>query len=415
MDQYITVYNLNRYIKAQFDSDVGLQDIYVKGEISNYRPHPSGHMYFTLKDEKAAISSIMFSSYARHLNFRCENGNKVIARGHVSVYEKTGQYQLYVTAMQLDGVGNLYARFEALKKKLSKEGLFDDAHKKAIPAFPRRIAILSAKQGAALQDTIRTIKARFPICPIYIFPIPVQGRDAYKHIIAMLNGVDRLKFSTILLVRGGGSIEDLWNFNEEDLARCIYQLTTPIITGIGHETDFTLADFVADYRAATPTYAAMAATPDWTELQNAVDERKKQLRRVITSRLTQERVRLDAYRNHYMLKNPAYIYENEWMKLNNYKDRLHHYGVQFVSTYHNSIEKKCTQMTYTIRNRLTKERYQFAQKTQKLDLVSPLKILSRGYSIVKKDDHVVESANDLTHGDTVSLQFKDGLKEATVK
>lgn len=413
--QYITVYNLNRYIKAQFDSDVGLQDIYVRGEISNYRPHPSGHMYFTLKDEKASMSVIMFASYARRLQFKAENGNKVIAHGHVSVYEKTGQYQLYITSMQLDGVGNLYAQFEALKKKLREEGLFDESHKKPIPPYPTRIAVLSAKQGAALQDTIRTIKARFPVCRIYIFPIPVQGKNAYKQIIATLNGIDHIGFSDILLVRGGGSIEDLWNFNEEELARCIYQLKTPVITGIGHETDFTLADFVADFRAATPTYAAMAATPDINELQSAVDEKRKQLHSAMQTKIHQERIRLDSYRHHYIMKNPAYMYENELMKLNNYQDRLHHYGVQFISVHRGDIEKQLTRLNYAMKNRLTGERFQLGKKAEKLDLVSPLKILSKGYTIVKKDEHVVESASDIRTGDTVSLQFKDGLKEATVK
>ena len=265
--KYINVLTLNQYIKSKLNEDAILSNIYIKGEISNYRPHPSGHIYFTLKDEYSRIQAVMFASHAKNLDFKVDNGKEVLINGYVSVYEVSGNYQLYVTNMQENGAGALYQKFEQLKNKLENEGLFDQQHKKDIPSFPSRIAVLSAKQGAALQDVLRTIHLRFPFTQVVIFPIPVQGNGAYKEIMKTLKYVDALRFNTIIIARGGGSIEDLWNFNEEELARVIYDLKTPIISGVGHETDFTICDFVSDYRAATPTAAAIKATADQNELK----------------------------------------------------------------------------------------------------------------------------------------------------
>ena len=415
MNDYITVFRLNQYIKGKFDSDESLQNVYIKGEISNYRPHPSGHMYFTLKDENAAVSAIMFASSAKKLNFKAENGMKVLVRAHVSVYPKTGVYQLYVSEMTQDGIGNLYAQFEALRKKLQAEGLFDESHKKAIPHYPGAIAVLSAKSGAALQDTLRTIHMRFPVAKVFIFPVPVQGIDAYKHIIATLKGVDRIGFPVVLLVRGGGSIEDLWNFNEEALVRAIYEMKTPIITGVGHETDFTLVDFVSDLRAATPTAAAVAATPNEIEMREDIHMHRDRLNQVIMMRVKLEREHLDRALHHYIMKNPEHLYENEWMRLNNAKDHLAHFGKQFVSTQSQEIETRVRQMDYAMQARMKSARYDLSKKAEKLDLVSPLKILSRGYAIVKKEETVVESINALKTNDQVTIQLQDGTKEAIIK
>lgn len=415
MNEYFTVFRLNQYIKGKFDSDESLQNVYIKGEISNYRPHPSGHMYFTLKDENAAVSAIMFASQAKKLNFKAENGMKVLVRAHVSVYPKTGVYQLYISEMSQDGIGNLYAQFEALRKKLAAEGLFDESHKKQIPHYPGAIAILSAKSGAALQDTLRTIHMRFPVAKIFIFPVPVQGIDAYKYIISTLKNVDRVGFPVVLLVRGGGSIEDLWNFNEEALVRAIYDMKTPIITGVGHETDFTLVDFVSDLRAATPTAAAVAATPNVIEMQEDIQAHTKRLHNAMANRVRFERERLDRYSKHYIMRNPAYLYENEMMHLTQVKEHLSHFGTQFVTMHHHDIINKMRQLDYAMTSLMNNERFTFSKKAEKLDLVSPLKILGRGYSIVKKEDKVVESASALKTQDQVTLQFKDGIKEAIIK
>ena len=251
--RYLTVSALNRYLKAKIDADTQLQKILIKGEISNFKHHSSGHLYFTLKDEKSRINAVMFSSKANKMLFKLENGMKVLIQASVSVYDVAGTYQLYVDSIEQDGLGNLFLRYEQLKKQLSLEGLFDLDKKITIPKFPSKIAVLSAYPSAALADIVRTINLRFPVVRVIVFPIPVQGKDAYIHIIRTLNYVDTLKFSTIIIARGGGSLEDLWNFNEEGLARAICNCKTPIISGVGHEVDFTICDFVADYRAATPT------------------------------------------------------------------------------------------------------------------------------------------------------------------
>lgn len=414
-EKYLSVFALNKYIKARMDSDYQLQDVMIKGEISNYRPHPSGHMYFTLKDENASVNAIMFASNAKRMAFHANNGDKVLVRGYVSVYEKTGQYQLYIREMSRDGLGNLFIQFEELKKKLSSEGLFNEEHKKPIPTIPQRIAVLSAKQGAALQDVLRTIKGRFPAARIIIFPIPVQGKGAFIKIIETLKGIDQLNFSTILLVRGGGSIEDLWNFNEEALVRCIYELKTPIITGVGHETDFTLVDFVSDLRCATPTAAAVAATPHVDELTESVVHKKVQLQTLLTRRLEIERQHLNHLRSHYFFKDPHRLIENDLLKMMQYKNKLDAFHDKFMISHQSIIKKKLQTLSYLMNQTIAKEQFSYMKKIEKLDLVSPLKTLARGYALVKKDDKLVDSVNMLSKGDKVELTLKDGHVEAEIK
>ena len=414
-EQYLSVFALNKYIKARMDSDYQLRDVMIKGEISNYRPHPSGHMYFTLKDENASVNAIMFASNAKKMAFHANNGDKVLVRGYVSVYEKTGQYQLYIREMSRDGLGNLYIQFEELKKKLAKEGLFNESHKKIIPAIPQRIAILSAKQGAALQDVLRTIKGRFPAARLVIFPIPVQGKGAFIKIIETLKNIDSLRFSTILLVRGGGSIEDLWNFNEEALVRCIYDLNTPIITGVGHETDFTLVDFVSDLRCATPTAAAVAATPHVNELSENVMHKKVQLQTLLTRRLELERGHLNHLRSHYFFKDPHRLIENDLMKMMQYKNKLDAFHDKFMIAHQSDIKKRIQALNYLMNQRVSEEQFHFVKTVEKLDLVSPLKILSRGYALVKKEDKLIDSVNNLSQGDQVNITLKDGHVEAEIK
>ena len=413
--KYISVFALNKYIKAKMSQDVSLQNFYIKGEISNYRPHPSGHLYFTLKDENSKVAAIMFSSYAKQLDFSIENGMQVFIQASVSVYEVTGQYQLYVHKMQEDGIGNLYLKYEKLKKSLEKEGLFDSIHKKKIAQFPKSIAVLSAKQGAAVQDVVQTIRMRFPFVNTVVFPIPVQGKNAYLKIIETLKQVDKIGFDTIILARGGGSIEDLWNFNEELLARCIFELKTPIITGIGHETDFTICDFVSDYRGVTPTAAAMKATPDQVELKKHLFILKDQLIYKMKFYLTNQRKRLDLLQKSYYLKNPEYIYSNELLRLTHLQDQL---SYQF-QIFHIRTNQDLENYQRTLKEKIDKKILYSHQTSQllisKLDALSPLKIMKRGYTLIKKDDHIIKSGDDLKSGDIVNIIFNDMEKKAEIK
>lgn len=437
--QYVSVHALNRYIKAVLDNDMQLQTVFIRGEISNYRPHPSGHMYFTLKDDQteSSISAIMFASQARYLKFRLRDGMKVFITAQVSVFERAGRYQLYVRSMQEDGLGNLYLRFNELKQTLEREGLFNTMHKKAIPVMPERLAILSAKQGAALQDVLRTLHQRYPLVRRDIYPVPVQGRDAYKYIVETLSQIDQLGYSTILLVRGGGSIEDLWNFNEEALARCIYDLKTPIITGVGHETDFTLVDYVSDLRAPTPTAAAVAAVPSQKELLSHLENKIMQLSNVMRKTIYLEKQKLEKYTHSYVFTDPSRIFEIKFMKLDSVHLKLNNYKIRIKQKSHYEMHKKVIQLNTLIKqkqlietknisnkqellkncfeNYLKNKKTSFSYCIEKLDLLSPLKTLQRGYIISKKNDSIIKSVKDLHTDDTITLVYADGEKEVIVK
>lgn len=437
--QYVSVHALNRYIKAVLDNDMQLQTVYIRGEISNYRPHPSGHMYFTLKDDQteSSISAIMFASQARYLKFRLRDGMKVFITAQVSIFERAGRYQLYVRSMQEDGLGNLYLRFNELKQTLEREGLFNTMHKKAIPVMPERLAILSAKQGAALQDVLRTLHQRYPLVRRDIYPVPVQGRDAYKYIVETLSQIDQLGYSTILLVRGGGSIEDLWNFNEEALARCIYDLKTPIITGVGHETDFTLVDYVSDLRAPTPTAAAVAAVPSQKELLSHLENKIMQLSNVMRKTIYLEKQKLEKYTHSYVFTDPSRIFEIKFMKLDSVHLKLNNYKIRIKQKSHYEMHKKVIQLNTLIKqkqlietknisnkqellkncfeNYLKNKKTSFSYCIEKLDLLSPLKTLQRGYIISKKNDSIIKSVKDLHTDDTITLVYADGEKEVIVK
>jgi exodeoxyribonuclease VII large subunit len=327
----------------------------------------------------------------------------------------TGQYQLYVKSIKEDGIGNLYLQFEQLKKRLEKEGLFDSKYKKNIPTFPKSIAVLSAKQGAAVQDILRTIHIRFPFTRVIVFPIPVQGNNAYLKIIETLKFVDQLRFDTIILARGGGSIEDLWNFNEEELARCIFNLNTPIITGIGHETDFTICDFVSDFRGVTPTAAAIKATPDQHELKKELTSLNQQLIYKMNQYLRFQSEHLSKLKKSYVFVKPEYLYSNEILRLTHLKDRLSHqtqiFNIKNIQTLH--------QYQIVLKQKID-EKISYREKIlqsyiSKLDALSPLKVMQRGYTLVKKNDIVIKKGNDLQSGDIVDILFYDSQKKAEIK
>lgn len=435
--RYLTVSALNRYLKAKIDSDEQLQKILIKGEVSNFKHHSSGHLYFTLKDETSRINAVMFASKARKLPFELENGMKVLIQASVSVYDVAGTYQLYVNNIEQDGLGNLYLRYEQLKKALALEGLFDQEHKQEIPKFPSKIAVLSAYPSAALADIVRTIKLRFPVVRVIVFPIPVQGKGAYLHIINTLNYVDSLGFNTIIIARGGGSLEDLWNFNEEALARAIYNCKTPIISGVGHEIDYTICDFVADCRCATPTAAGIKATPDLVELKQNVNNINYTLNTLMKQKITLNKQMLNKLNSFYLFKNPNKLFEDKKVKIDYLSDRLkdvftynlnlqsnkaknliqtfNHQANLFTLEQKNHLNLINQTMEQLMKQKIKYEKEKLYYTLSKLNTLSPLKVLERGYAIVLKEDNVVLTVNELKTGDKIKIKMKDGSKNAIIE
>ena len=435
--KYLTVSALNRYLKARIDADEQLQKILIKGEISNFKHHSSGHLYFTLKDEYSRINAVMFASKAKKISFKLENGMKVLIQASVSVYDVAGTYQLYVDNIEQDGLGNLFLRYEQLKKQLLLEGLFDLDHKSKIPKFPSKIAVLSAYPSAALADIVRTIKLRFPVVRVIVFPIPVQGKDAYLQIIKTLSYVDDLGFSTIIIARGGGSLEDLWNFNEEALARTIYNCKTPIISGVGHEVDFTICDLVSDYRAATPTAAAIKATPDLVELQQNVNNLQYTLNTLMKQKIALNKQALTKIKSFYLFKNPDKLFEDKKAKVDYLYDRLNdvfaynltnqsnkmkhliqsfeHQTNLFTITQQNHINLMVQAMQQLMKQKIQSDQEKFYFTLSKLNTLSPLKTLERGYAIILKDEKLISSSLDLKSGDKVEIKMKDGMKNAIIE
>ena len=435
--KYLTVSALNRYLKAKIDADTQLQKILIKGEISNFKHHSSGHLYFTLKDEQSRINAVMFSSKARKMLFKLENGMKVLIQASVSVYDVAGTYQLYVDSIEQDGLGNLFLRYEQLKKQLSLEGLFDLDRKITIPKFPGKIAVLSAYTSAALADIVRTINLRFPVVRVIVFPIPVQGKDAYLQIIRTLNYVDTLGFSTIIIARGGGSLEDLWNFNEEGLARAIYNCKTPIISGVGHEVDFTICDFVADYRAATPTAAAIKATPDLIELQQSVNNLQYKLNTLMKQRIALNKQSFTKIRSFYLFRNPDKLFEDKKAKVDYLYDRLNdiftynlsnqsnkvkhliqtfnHQANLFTINQNNHLNLINQSMEQLMKQKMKYEQERFYYLVSKLNTLSPLTTLERGYAIILKDEKVISLADELKSGDKIEIKMKDGSQKAIIE
>lgn len=439
-DKYISIGELNQYIKSMFDENVYLRKVFLKGEISNFKNHTRGHLYFTLKDDISRISAVMFYSSAINLNFKPEDGMNVLVEGRISCYPTAGTYQIYVDKMEVDGLGALYIEFEKLKEKLAKEGLFADTHKKEIPKVPKRIGIITAPTGAAIKDIISTIKRRFPICETILFPALVQGRDAAPDIVRQIKEADSGKYGidTLIVGRGGGSIEDLWAFNEECVARAIYEAKTPIISAVGHEIDFTIADFVADMRAPTPTGAAEMAVPTMSEITNNINSFKIRLNEFMTNYLHRSKLRLDNIKNAYILKNPLSLYEVKEQKLDNIIESLNNFVLKKLDTYHmqlnhvkssfvlenpmrlfkNQQEKLLfseKSLYNSIKNIILKKEHDYKLTINTLKLVNPLNILDKGYSLVKKDDKVIKDCQDLKVNDIIKIRFSKGNIEALVK
>ena len=393
-NNYITVGALTRYIKYKIDNDVNLQEVYIKGEISNFKRHSRGHFYFTIKDEESRINAIMFSSQTSKVAFEPVDGTKVLVKGRISVFEQTGNYQIYVSEMMEDGVGNLYALYEKLKQDLKKEGLFDESHKKKIPAIPSRVGVVTAPTGAAIRDIISTINRRYPLCEVYLFPSLVQGNGAKEDIVKKIKIADTYDLDTLIVGRGGGSIEDLWAFNEEIVARAIYECKTPVISAVGHEVDFTIADFVADKRAATPTGAAEIAVPDKQELKKLIKQLELRSSKNINNIIIHNKTVLERIKTSYILKNPMSIYEIKEQKLSNTIDKLNSYIVNFLDSKNTRLNNLKTSYILKSPSKIYENKQnKYTHLIEKLEVLNPLNTLKRGYSITKINNKVFNGFN----------------------
>ena len=386
--QVWSVSQVNLFIKNLLDETPQLSGLLVRGELSNYKVYPSGHHYFTLKDSEGAMRCVMFRGAASKLRFRPENGMQVIVSGRVGVYPRDGAYQFYCTSLSADGIGDLYVAFEQLKEKLSREGLFDPAHKRPLPAYPQRIAIVTSGAGAAVHDMIRILRRRYPIAKVLLLPVRVQGVEAPPEIVGAIRYANRWKLADVLITgRGGGSIEDLWAFNDERVARAIYNSEIPVISAVGHEPDVTIADFVADRRASTPSNAAEIAVPDMAELLRALQSAGMRMTQAELNLLGKQNERLDALRKKRELTEPLAFVQDRRMQLDFAQQRL----------------------AAAAQSRLGREEQRFARNAAALDAMSPLKVLGRGYAMVQAaDGSVLRSARQVQTGDRIEVRLGEG-------
>lgn len=414
-DKYLTVGAITKYLKYKFDSDNNLKQVFLKGEISNFKAHTSGHFYFSMKDETSKINAIMFSSSASKINFKPADGMKVLVAGRISVYEATGGYQVYVSDMVEDGVGNLYVAFEKLKKQLASEGLFDEAHKQAIPAIPERIGIITAATGAAIRDILSTIKRRFPIAETILFPSLVQGEYAAEDIVQNIKRAAEYDLDVLIIGRGGGSIEDMWPFNEEKVARAIYDCSIPTISAVGHEVDFTISDFVADLRAPTPTGAAELAVPNIDDLEIQIHHLSIRLQENMLQKINYKRLHLDNLKHSFVLKNPMIIYENKKQMLDMMVEKMIHLMQRQVEQKRDHLDH--LRKHYILQNphELYKPaKIRFTSLIDQLELINPLGVLKRGYTVNYHEDHLVRSIHDVKKNDVIRTVFHDGEVEAKI-
>lgn len=389
------VSQINEYIKLRFDDDAFLNNLFLRGEISNYKCYPSGHHYFSLKDAGGSIRCVMFRGNAFSLRFRPENGMKVIAQGRISAFPRDGTYQFYVNQMTVDGVGDLHVAFEQLKAKLLAEGLFDPSRKRPLPRYPHTIAIITSSAGAALRDMLRILRKRYPLCEVKLLPVRVQGEEAPGEIAAALAYANRYRVADLIITgRGGGSIEDLWAFNDERVARAIAASELPVISAVGHEPDVTISDFVADLRAATPSNAAELAVPDQMELRQALAARQALLLTQMQKRLKQERGTLERLASSRVLKSPINYINDRRLQVDYVQHRL-------TAAFSETVQRK---------------HRRFASLTAKLDAMSPLKVLARGYSMASDGQGtLLRSVKQIKPGDRLTVRFADGSAAAVVE
>lgn len=394
-EQALTVTQLNNFIKDIIESEPMLSSVYVSGELSNYKMYPSGHHYFTLKDRESSIRCVMFRRNASRLRFRPENGMGVIVSGRISVFPRDGAYQLYCETISPAGIGDLQLAFEQLKAKLSEEGLFDAAHKKALPQFPKRIAIITSSAGAAVHDMIRILGQRWPMAKILLLPVRVQGIEAPPEIVGAIRYANEFDVADVIITgRGGGSIEDLWAFNDERVARAIFESRIPVISAVGHEPDVTISDYVADRRASTPSNAAEIVVPDRRELSDFLESYDIRANQAMIKKLNRLSDRLESYRNKQVLKVPTAYIDNRRIELDRIRDRLLSAQEQILS----------------------RKKHQFISLTSSLEAMSPLKVLSRGYAMASGNDgKSVKSVGELSIGDKLHLTLSDGVADCLVE
>lgn len=419
-------------IKSTLDQNVLLKSFWVKGEISNFTAHSSGHWYFSLKDEQARISCIMFQGYTKDVLFRPKNGDKVLVRCSITVYNLQGQLQCSVFSMQNDGLGDLFIQFELLKKKLFEEGLFDEKFKKPIPKFPLSIGVITGNNTAALQDILKVLNHRWPVATVCVYPCIVQGEQGPNSIIKQLKNAD-LKHDVLILARGGGSIEDLWAFNDEKLARVVFDLSTPIVTGVGHETDTTIVDLVSDLRAPTPTGAAQSATPDIMVVKNLLSRSKFDLLRIINEQLSARLNQLNQIKQNRIMVNPLSLIHRDQLqlsilsnklasqnvvlqsyikKLDSYKNRLNQISFTKTKEYSSKIEQNKLKLSNSMRAYQDRNRNLFKQSVGILNAYSPLNSLARGYSITKQNGHIIKLIDDIDYNKEIEVRLYDGTIHA---
>lgn len=393
--QSLSVTELNNFIKGLLEQEPALSNVCVRGELSNYKIYPSGHHYFTLKDSESSLRCVMFKSSASKLRFRPENGMSVTVYGRVAVYPRDGAYQLYCSAIMPEGAGDLQIAFEQLKAQLASEGLFDRSHKKALPQFPKRIAIITSSAGAAIHDMIRILGHRWPMAQVVLLPVRVQGVEAPPEIAGAIRYANEFKVADVIITgRGGGSMEDLWAFNDERVARAIYASELPVISAVGHEPDVTISDYVADARASTPSNAAEIVVPDWHDIQDSLDSYGIRADQALRKKLVSLSERLESYRNKRVLTDPAAYIDNRRIELDHVRDRLA------------AAEER----------NLSKCRQNFVALTAALDAMSPLRVMSRGYAIAERNDGaVVRSTDMLNAGDSITLRLLDGRADCLVR
>ena len=408
----ITVTQLNKYIKNLLETDINLSQVSVKGEISNFKLHSSGHCYMTIKDETAQIRAVMFKTYASALKFTPENGMKITATGKISVYERDGQYQMYIFAMQPDGLGDLHVEYEKLKAKLTAEGIFDPAHKKPIPKIPKAIGVVTSPTGAAIRDIINVATRRYPLAEIIVCPVLVQGENSAKQIANAIEYMNREKIADVLIVgRGGGSIEDLWSFNEEVVAYAIYNSEIPIISAVGHETDFTIADFAADLRAPTPSAAAELAVPSVLELKANISTYLNRMLMVTKQTIDLKRSIVAGF----SLKSPIdYINQNR-LRTDNAMQKISNIVTESVIRSRNKTDVYSQKINNVAENMFSEKSKQLTVNVAKLDALSPLKVMTRGYSVALSKDNILKSVDNVCKGDEITVKLADGTLDCTVE
>lgn len=408
-EKYLTVTALTKYLKYKFDSDQNLQRVFLRGEISNFKAHSSGHYYFSIKDENSKINAIMFSTYTKKLPFVPTEGMKIMVTGSIRIYEATGNYQIYVNDLIEDGVGNLHIAFEKLKKKLTSEGLFDKKFKKEIPKYPSKIGIVTAATGAAIKDILSTIKRRYPVCQTYLFPCLVQGEQASLDIVKKIKQAESYDLDVLIVGRGGGSFEDLNPFNDEELARTIFACNIPIISAVGHEIDYTIADFVADLRAPTPTGAAEMAVPNISELSQMLHQYHIRLNEVIYKKINYLKLYMEGIKSSFVIKNPMLMFDNKKQRLDLIEEKLNQVLKNKIMT-----EKK--RLNYLKNNFILNnpnvlyqnQKILFHNLIEKLELVSPMNILKRGYTLTYQENKIMKSVKNINKNDLLKIKFHDG-------